>query len=69
MRESAFVTVSTPTGGVEQACRFSISPKRTSSHTASAIVVHSLSERGSRAKVFSLREDWRLGSTVDFGKR
>lgn len=69
MRETAFVTVSTPTRGVEQACRFSISAKGASAHAASAIMVHSLSENGRGAKVFSLRMDWGLGPTVGFKVR
>lgn len=69
MRETAIVAVSTPTSGVEQARRFPISAKRASSHAASAIMVHSLSESRRGAKVFSLREDRRLRSTVDLGVR
>jgi len=69
MRETTFVTVSTPTSGVEQARRFSISTKRASSYAASAVMVHSLSEGRRGGKVFSLRNDWRLWSTVDLGVR
>lgn len=69
MRETAFVTVSTPTRGVEQARRLSISAKRASSHAASAVMVHSLSEGGKGTKVFSLRMDWGFGPTVDLKVR
>lgn len=69
VRETALVTVSTPTRGVEQARRFSISAKRASSHTASAIVVHSLPEGGRGAKFFSLRMDRGLWPTIDLKVR
>lgn len=69
MRETAFVTVSTPTSGVEKARRFSTSAKRSSPHAASTVMVHSLSVGRSGAKVFSLRKDWRLGPTIDLGVR
>ena len=69
MRETAFVTISTPTSGVEQACGFSISAKGSSPHAASAAMVQSLAVGGSGTKVFSLRKDWRLGPTVDLGVR